>query len=37
MSHFVDDTVNQLVEIKNGRNALRSLLYALQVIHEIGG
>ena len=37
MSHFVDDTVNQLVEIENGRNSLRGFLYALQVIHEIGG
>ncbi len=34
---FVDDAVNQLVEIENRRDSLRGLLHALQVIDKIGG
>ena len=37
MRHFVDNAVDELVEIENRRDFLRGLLHALQVLDEIGG
>ena len=37
LRHFVDDAVNQLIEIENRRDSLRGLLHALQVVDKIGG
>ena len=37
MGDFVDDTVDEFVEVENRGDSLRSFLYPLQVIDEIGG
>ena len=37
MRHFAHDAVDQLVEIEDGSDFLRSFLHALQVLDQIGG
>ena len=35
-NYFIDDAVDELVEIENRRDSLRSFLHTLQIFDEIG-